>query len=335
MLRLLSVLVAVSPLGGVATQAYDYSKTTSENYNDPTARLRREFFSARVGLDYRHHMRYSLERQAVQDGIIRQILSFEDMQRGKPVAEADWMRVARGARVLRQPRQPWCVFTAGAMGAGKTHVMCALDRHGLMPINNFVRIDMDRIRDLLPEMPEYVKRDKRSAGHMTQLEAGAIAEIVSEEAFARGLNVWIDSSMKNSDWWATELARLRRVYPHRLCIMHITADWEAVQKRERRRGEQTGRRIPADVLLDAFRQVPRSVARLAPMVDECIVVDNNARQPRFRSSNDVRSLLRVCREVGGDCESRQLELWLPGFELPAPDSTAMRIEVRPDRRAVR
>ena len=45
---------------------YDYSKSTSANYANPGARLRREFITSRAGLDYRFHVRYSLERQALQ-----------------------------------------------------------------------------------------------------------------------------------------------------------------------------------------------------------------------------------------------------------------------------
>ena len=128
-------------------------------------------------------------------------------------------------------------------------------------------------------MPEYVRRNKRTAGEMTQLEAGAIAEIVSEEAFKRGLNVWIDSSMRNADWWSLELDRLKRTYPHRLCILYVTADWEAVQAREQRRGEQTERRIPPDVLRSVFNAVPKAIQQLSHFVDECIHVDNNVRLP--------------------------------------------------------
>ena len=86
--------------------------------------------------------------------------------------------------------------------------MCALDRQGLLPLPRFVRVDIDRIRELLPEMREYTRRDARTAGQMTQKEAGLIAEVVSEEALARGLNVWIDSSLRDADWWSQELARV-------------------------------------------------------------------------------------------------------------------------------
>ena len=89
-----------------------------------------------------------------------------------------------------------------AMGAGKTHVMIRLHRHGLLPLPRFVRVDIDRIRALLPETEGY---DPSLAGAMTQREAGTIAEVVSEEAMARGLNVWIDSSLQDAEWWAAEV----------------------------------------------------------------------------------------------------------------------------------
>ena len=57
---------------------------------------------------------------------------------------------------------------------------------------------MDRIREQLPETVAYMQIDKRSAGSMTQKEAGVIAEIASEEALARHLNVWIDGSLQNA-----------------------------------------------------------------------------------------------------------------------------------------
>jgi hypothetical protein len=191
--------------------------------------------------------------------------------------------------------------------------MLALDRQGLLPVPRFVRVDVDRIRELLPEMREYSRRDARTAGQMTQKEAGLIAEVVSEEAFARGLNVWVDSSLRDADWWAQELARVRRTYPHKLAILHVGASWERIQQREEQRGLVTGRRIPRSVLKATFRRVPAAVTKLRPLVDEYIDIDNDGERPKLRTARDVRAMIAVCRDVGGDCESRNLEQWLPGF----------------------
>ena len=53
-----------------------------------------------------------------------------------------------------------------------------------------------------------------------------------------------------------ELQRIRRTYPHRLAILHVTATWPRVVQREAKRGEVTGRRIPQDVLAATFRGSP-------------------------------------------------------------------------------
>jgi len=182
-------------------------------------------------------------------------------------------------------------------------------------------------RQALPETEGYVRLDKRSAGAMTQKEAGAIAEIASEEALAQKLNVWIDSSLQDADWWAGELVRIRRTYPHRLAIVHVTASLARVQEREVQRGMVTGRRIPPNVLRAVYNKVPASVERLKPLVDEYVEVDNNhPSQPRLRSPADVRSFLRFIRGVGGGSEriaggndgARDiggLENWMPAASI--------------------
>ena len=53
----------------------------------------------------------------------------------------------------------------------------------------------------------------------------------TEEALMRGYNVWVDSTMKNEEWWSEEIGRIQKTFPHKLCILHVTANWPAVQQR--------------------------------------------------------------------------------------------------------
>ena len=76
-----SLLPGELPASRREPEGYDFTRSTSDNHEAKGARLRREFFTSRVGLDYGFHTRYSLERQALQDEIIRSMLSFEDMRR--------------------------------------------------------------------------------------------------------------------------------------------------------------------------------------------------------------------------------------------------------------
>jgi hypothetical protein len=52
----------------------------------------------------------------------------------------------------------WIVFTAGAMGSGKTHTLRWLWQKGYFPLHAFVQGDPDRVRGMLPELPGYVER---------------------------------------------------------------------------------------------------------------------------------------------------------------------------------
>ena len=180
---------------------------TSEQYASRSAPLREEFARSREQLDYAWHKRYTLARQELQDQIIRNLLSGAHLLSGvdggreasaRPRASSPRLiSKASGAReMLRQasssrkrstdhtddltspangsllsvspPEQPWAIFTAGCMGAGKTRVMGVLGREGLLPLDRFVRVDQDLIRAHLPETRTLMKLDRRTVGHMTQ-----------------------------------------------------------------------------------------------------------------------------------------------------------------------
>jgi hypothetical protein len=72
-----------------------YGRSTEERYASAEAVFTGPYAGTRALLDYRYHLHYRPERQAVQDGIISAAL-------------------AGGARV----EHPWLVYTAGPMGAG-------------------------------------------------------------------------------------------------------------------------------------------------------------------------------------------------------------------------
>ena len=123
------------------------------------------------------------------------------------------------------------------------------------------------------------------------------------QALRRGCHLWVDSSLRSYEFWAPELQRIRKTYPrYRIAIIHVLASWERVEAREAKRGRQTGRSIPPELLRAVFEQVPRSVAMLSHLVDECITVDNNSPRPKLVSAEDARSLDRLCESLGGSQE---------------------------------
>ena len=114
-------------LAAATLLAIDLTKSTSDNYASPSAPLREEYLQSRARLDYGWHVKYSLERQAVQDSIVASILSAVGKSPPPPV-------------------QPWVVFTAGCMGAVRS--IDVVQVSGLKSLS-FLRRESIRIRDLV------------------------------------------------------------------------------------------------------------------------------------------------------------------------------------------
>eukprot|EP00934_Nitzschia_sp_Nitz4_P008893 Nitzschia sp. Nitz4//scaffold3_size479765//382355//384413//NITZ4_000162-RA/size479765-augustus-gene-1.622-mRNA-1//-1//CDS//3329550944//8883//frame0 len=216
----------------------------------------------RQSLDYTYHANYTFERQKLQDAIITNMLD------SVVIVDLD-------GRIGSVPTEPWIVFTAGAMGAGKSHTMNVLLENGWFPLGAFVSVDPDEIRRLLPEYHMYINDNPELAGELTRKEAGFIAEILTLAALHAGKNVLQDGSLRDAEWYQKYFARLRSEFPAvRQAILHITAPREAVFERATMRAKKTGRVVPRALLEAALEQVPRSIQTLAPLVDYYAEISN-------------------------------------------------------------
>lgn len=240
-------------------KSFNVELSTEQNYGDYKNKttFHGEFADIRENLDYNFHANYVRERQLFQDEII--IRTLED-----PI-----ITDAHGNTCAR-PEHPWLVFTAGAMGAGKSYTIDKLVEKGRFPLSAFVRVDPDEIRRQMPEFQEYIMEDttKEIAGELTRKEAGFVCEILTAAALRHGKNVLVDGSLKDWDWYKDYFQQLRNDFPFlRIAILHVSAPKDVVLQRAAKRALVTGRVVPQKTLEMAFEQVPKSVRKLAPMAD--------------------------------------------------------------------
>ncbi|GMH89540.1 hypothetical protein TrST_g11356 [Triparma strigata] len=234
---------------------YSLVMSTEDNHAADDMVFLGDYREVRSILDYTYHRNYTPERQRLQDNIIRDMLDQSKI-------------VDVHGQICTTPTQPWVVFTAGAMGAGKSWVIKQMMNAEVFPLLAFVSVDPDVIRRYLPEFESYVEQDPMMAGEMTRKEAGFIAEVITEVALREGKNVLVDGSLRDHEWYTVYFDRLRRDYPMlKTAILHVVAEEKTVLERARKRGEQTGRHVPEDILRAALEQVPRSVEILSPLVD--------------------------------------------------------------------
>ena len=247
-------------------QAYDYTLSTKDNYtlHDTSSEEWKPaqfgpYAETRRSLDSKYHGVYTKGRQAFQDKIIEAVVE----------------------PCLTQ-KNPWLIYTAGAMGAGKSRTIHWMWTQGHFPLDDIVHIDPDIFKAAMPEWKEYVRRDPASAGLFTRRESGYIVEISQVEAMRRKKNIWIDGSLRDGEWYESLFNTIREDYPcYKICIIHVTAKPDIILDRAKRRGEITGRMVPDEEVLDSIERVPLSVNRLLSLVDCYVEIENSGETPQL------------------------------------------------------
>ena len=254
------------------TERYDWSKSTRDNFlvpdgSDERGQFTPPFAQIRAGLDHAYHCHYTLSRQREQDELIQHVVSVGEPQ-----------------------EKPWVVFTAGAMGAGKSRTMAWLSESGIFPLSQVAQIDPDLFKAALPEWGGYVGRDALSAGRHTRLESGMLCEVAQEVAMRDSKHVWVDGSLRDGQWYVQVFERLRALHPHyQIAILHIVAAEDVVHERAQLRGQATGRFVPEAEIRDSLRRVPLAVERLRPHCRFVAVIDNSGGVPRLLRWSDAGS----------------------------------------------
>lgn len=83
--------------------------SSEENHGTDDRNYHGKYSHIRATLDYTYHKNYTYERQKLQDAIITEFLH------AAVITDKDGI-------LCTTPTEPWLVFTAGAMGAGKSRV---------------------------------------------------------------------------------------------------------------------------------------------------------------------------------------------------------------------
>ncbi len=195
---------------------FDSDKSTEENHCMSGMNFYGPYAHLRELLDYTYHKNYTRERQMLQDSIIHETLNRVRI-------------VDKTGTVCTTPTEPFLVFTAGGMGAGKSYTLNKMNAKGRFPLAAFVIVDPDEIRQTFPEYGLYVNQNPLKAGEMTRKEAGYIVEILTLAALQAGKNVLVDGSLRDAVWYSIYIEKLRETYPLlKIDILHVVAPKEAV-----------------------------------------------------------------------------------------------------------
>lgn len=223
----------------------------------------------RMRLDYNYHENYSEERQLFQDQIIDSYL------------------IELYFEGIISKNRPHFIYSAGAMGAGKSHTLRYLrgsqvdpEMAGIIKEPNYLMIDPDRFREMIPEYQDMKMIDPLNAPTFFHKECSILAEITLQLGLNRGYNIICDGSMVNYQWYIDEINRIRREHTmYLITIIYVDADWDKIVERVESRCQITGRCINREKLKSVWSKIPLSIEKLKPYVDEYYKIINNEEKP--------------------------------------------------------
>ncbi|CAE7209822.1 unnamed protein product, partial [Symbiodinium pilosum] len=140
---------------------------------------------------------------------------------------------------------PWLLYTCGPMGVGKSFTLEWLNKEGYLNIqDNMVKIDPDAIK----EMSAYMM------------------EIAQAAAMAQNLNVWVDGSLKDAEWYAQQFEKIRAKYrDYHIAIFYIGADEQTILNRVKQRAEDPSNGVvPLELVRESMASMVTS-AKQTPL----------------------------------------------------------------------
>ena len=173
--------------------------------------------------------------------------------------------------------QPTFVFIAGGPAAGKGTLRRRLD----LPAGA-VGIDVDEIRERLPEYERWRHERPEQAADLTHREAAQIAKRAVAAALQLGCNTVLDAvgGDDRGKFSSKVTAALERGFRVRVC--YATVPVKLALKRQEQRFGETGRRVPDDVLRAKHAEVSRGIKNIARLAVERIeVFDLSEEEPRL------------------------------------------------------
>ena len=226
----------------MASPLLTFSSTEKMYRSNDSSTFYGKYIHLRKKLDYNYHCNYNYQRQMIQDDIITNLLH-NNVEGGggsnaptkKKDANAQQLTTTtipetEKTEITKTNHHPWVIFTAGAMGVGKSYtIQHLLTSQRLTRQQQFLNIDTDEIRYQLPEIHLL---EQKNAGEYTQKEAGYLSELLMQAGLADNRNCIVDGSLRDSCWYERYFHNLRTKFPHyRIAILHVTASRETIHKR--------------------------------------------------------------------------------------------------------
>jgi chloramphenicol 3-O-phosphotransferase len=150
----------------------------------------------------------------------------------------------------------------GGPAAGKSS---AYDRLGPSTKDGYVYINVDLVRERLPEYREMADAGDLEAAAITHDEASDIAKHCVDVARRLGRNLVVDAVGKDDRGQLSATVSMLLDDGYSVLLRCVTVPVAIAEKREKERAERTGRMVPAAELRRGHREVSRAFQTVAEL----------------------------------------------------------------------
>jgi len=173
--------------------------------------------------------------------------------------------------------KPIMILSGGGSASGKSTVL-----HDALPQfdTELAHIDADAIKEKIPEYKAMVDlKDESAAAHAHQ-ESSQLASKLIETSFESGRPFVYDSTMKDTEKMKRVIdeAKKRGYGVH---IVFADLDKDIAIERARKRAEQTGRKVPEDIIKKSHEGAIKTLGDIHHLADSVSVYSNRGSKPQI------------------------------------------------------
>ncbi len=173
---------------------------------------------------------------------------------------------------VKPSKNPQIILMAGIPGSGKTTVAKKYIAEHFAPGEEPYIVDPDLLRPVLPGYVELLRQNPQLASLVSHRAASVQLQLpLAEALYERRANVLVDGSLRDYRFTRNRFTWLRKQYPeYKIHLIRVRLTPETALSRIKRRTEQTGRRVPVEMIEDLKQwdeQIELSMKVLRPMVD--------------------------------------------------------------------
>lgn len=216
-------------------------------------------------------------------------------------------------------KKPVAIMLMGGPASGKSTISSAY------PDKQFVRLDVDALKEHIPEYRAAIKWRAKNAAEMVHEESVHLMQQLRERTIAARKNLIMDGTGRHLDSYLNMIKKLKDAGYHVKVVM-ADVDQKTAEKRAKARGHAKGRWIPPNVFDAAYRAVPRNFETIANAADDFELWDTRPEgAPSLKWERTGKT-----EKVHDSAFVKEFKMSHPPLPPPAPLVSALKSALVPD-----